>query len=247
MKLLYENQSQFKLIQVYEDQGSHYLLLEGRDEIHSEYDDRTIMLTPVQEHYWNYLTLFGLVSSSIKKVLIIGLGAGTCARQLLAYRPDAFITGVEIDKEIVDVGAKYFGLDLGSVTVHIGDAISFLEKSSKKYDYIIVDAFIKGNLGKQFLTLEFYRLIKSHLNSKGLVGINYIDENRWSSKIIPSVSSVFKNVRQVGIPTTYNKIMLASDVDYDLSLLDAPDSESKRLKKFIISHIKQLSRTTGDL
>jgi spermidine synthase len=240
MKLLYEKQSPFKMIRVVEHEGSNLLLLEDRDEIHSEYKPDQLLLLPVTEHYWNYLTFLSLLCPTDSKVLIIGMGAGTCARQIIHYRPDLKLTGIELDKEIISVGEKFFGLDTGKVDVQVMDAITFLQQTQEKYDYIIVDAFIHGNLGKQFTTREFYTLVKQKLNDKGIVGINYLAEKNWEIHLRQGLTDVFDSKRQVGIPLTYNFVILASDVEHDLSLIEEHDDDIKRLKNFINRNIRQL-------
>jgi len=238
MRLLYEHQSPYKLIRVYKVRGKFLLELEGRHEIHSEYDPNHILLRPVTGNYWNVLSLFGMLSLNIKKVLILGLGAGTCARQMLHYRPDLHVEGVELDPDIVRVGKKYFGLDVSKITVHNQDAIAFLQSCKKKYDYIIVDAFIHGNLGLQFTSSDFYTLVKKHLNANGVVGINYLDEKNMMRRIKQGVSLVFSSVRQVCIPGTHNYVVLASDQKYTLLDISCPDDDTKRLKNFIAPRMK---------
>ena len=240
MKLLYEKRSAQKLIQVFEEDGRRLLLLEGRGEIHSEWDPKKPMLSPAHEHYWNLMTFFTLSHATAKDVLIVGLGAGTCARQLLMYRPELNIDGIEIDTEVTDIAKQFFGLDELRVKIHHEDAIAHLTASKKKYDVIIVDAFIKGNLGIQFTTPEFYALVKKHLSRGGLVIINYLCEKDWQPRLRSAVHEHFKSCRQVGIPTTYNYVAIVSDTEFDISSVPGLDDDIKRLKNFILEHIESL-------
>ena len=43
-------------------------------------------------------------------VLILGMGSGTYARQLLRYLPGTKVAGVEIDRKITDLARQYFQL-----------------------------------------------------------------------------------------------------------------------------------------
>lgn len=239
MKLLYTTQSPYKLISVYEDNGSRFLLLEGRDEIHSEWDPRHVLLRPVTEHYWNYLTLYALLLKKQARVLIIGLGAGTCARQMLHYRPDLHIEGIEVDQEIIEVGRGYFGLP-DPVAAHAMDALQFLETHQDRYDYIVVDAFIHGNLGAQFTTRDFYALVKAHLNPGGIVAVNYLAERDWSLRVRDGVLSAFRWARETVVPGTYNAVVLASGQEVDVGPVSCPDEDTKRLKTFITKNMHEL-------
>jgi len=240
MKILYQKQSPFKMITVVEFEGSNLLLLENREEIHSEYKPDEVLLLPVEEHYWNILSYFSFLCSPDSKVLIIGLGAGTCARQITHYRPDLKLTGIELDEEIISVGEKFFGFDTSKIKIHIKDAIAFLQETEDKFDYIIVDAFINGNLGEEFTTKEFYTLLKKRLSSNGFVGINYLADKNWEELLKQGLTDVFSCKRQVGIPLTYNFVMLASDIEYDVGSIPGYDGDIKRLKNFIIKNIRQV-------
>src|SRR5260221_6937083 len=43
----------------------------------------------------------------VKECLVLGLGGGTIVKQIYKNWPNAKITGVDIDKEIVELGQKY--------------------------------------------------------------------------------------------------------------------------------------------
>jgi hypothetical protein len=77
-------------------------------------------------------------------ILILGAGIGTINHffnKICKGRVN--ITSVEIDKEIVEIGKKYFGLknDESNYTWIYSDALEYLktEKEEKKYDIIIID------------------------------------------------------------------------------------------------------------
>lgn len=240
MKVLHDTHTAHKLLQVLEDDnGSRYLLLEGRDEIHSEFNPAHVMLQPVKEHYWNFLSSVGILDIQVKSVLIIGMGAGTVARQLLHYRPNLHIEGIEIDKAITLIGKKFFGHP-SSVTVHHQDAQKFLENNKDIFDYIILDAFFKGNLVEDFCTKEFIGLVKSHLNPSGILGVNYLGHRPVSSMIKSSMRAHFSEVTRICMPGTYNYIIFGSDRKIRFRQFHAPDEDIKRLNNFIIRHKEQL-------
>lgn len=79
-----------------------------------------------------------------KRVLILGGGDGGVAREVLRYGVEQ-VTVVEIDRQVVDVCAKWFpsaarSLDDKRVQLVIDDAHRFLRDTKQTFDVIIVDA-----------------------------------------------------------------------------------------------------------
>ena len=65
------------------------------------------------------------------KILILGLGCGSMAQVLSGHFHHAEIVGVDIDKTIVDLGRKYFGLGkIKNIKVVIADAYEYLKSIS---------------------------------------------------------------------------------------------------------------------
>ncbi len=77
-------------------------------------------------------------------VLVLGLGGGSAARVVRALAPDATITGVEYDAEVVAAARKHFDLDDLHMEVIVADAREFLLHEKRRFDLIIDDIFI-GN------------------------------------------------------------------------------------------------------
>ena len=87
---------------------------------------------------------------------IVGLAAGTAARQATAVYGPIPIDGYELDPKIVEVGQKYFGENLPNLNVHIGDGRWNLEQSPHQYDIIAVDAYRPPYIPPHMTTREFY-------------------------------------------------------------------------------------------
>ena len=80
-----------------------------------------------------------------KRVLILGGGDGGVAREVLRYGNVELITVVEIDRQVVELCAKWFpttarGLDDKRVKLVIDDAHRYLRDCQQVFDVIIVDA-----------------------------------------------------------------------------------------------------------
>lgn len=91
------------------------------------------------------------ISRNIKSVLILGLGCGTVAGIVGQKWPKAKIVGVEIDPVMIGLGKKYFGLGrISSLKIVNQDARDFIKSTNRKFDLILVDAYI-GNKKKNIV------------------------------------------------------------------------------------------------
>ncbi len=76
------------------------------------------------------------------RVLVLGLGGGSVARMMRAIAPDARLTGVEFDPEVVRVARRVFDLDELGIEVCCEDAREFLRRTRRRFDLIVDDVFV---------------------------------------------------------------------------------------------------------
>lgn len=82
---------------------------------------------------------------------------------------------VEIDPRVVDVAKQYFALPQDQrLQVHVGDGRRFLERNSKQYDMIILDAYFAKSIPFQLATHEFMTAVKARLKPGGVAAFNVI-------------------------------------------------------------------------
>src|SRR5512138_1062440 len=108
---VYETESAYNYIQVVEQNGFTILRLNEGQGVHSIYNPNTLQYNgPWDQFLAGPYFYANLKPSDIKRVAIVGLAAGTTARQMTAVYGNIPIDGFEIDREIVAVGRKYFGM-----------------------------------------------------------------------------------------------------------------------------------------
>jgi predicted membrane-bound spermidine synthase len=92
--------------------------------------------------YPRAMSIAAIYPQDIKRVLILGLGAGSIPVYLGRFLPDATIDTVELDPGVIDVAKKYFGL-LETNRFHLieSDGRVFLNRHTEPYDLIMADAF----------------------------------------------------------------------------------------------------------
>ena len=76
-------------------------------------------------------------------ILILGVAGGSVIKTLVdEVKFKGKITGVEIDKDVVEIANKYFKLnEIKNLELIVDDAFEFVLKTKDKYDLIIIDIF----------------------------------------------------------------------------------------------------------
>jgi hypothetical protein len=148
--------------------------------------------------------------SQVKRIAIVGLAAGTTARQATAVYGPIPIDGFELDPKIVEVGRRYFAEDLPNLKVLIGDGRWNLEQSAHRYDIIAVDAYRPPYIPPHMTTREFYQICADHLTETGVLGINVGsvpgDRHQWACHH----DGIRLCVHLMDIPGTLNTMIYAT-------------------------------------
>jgi spermidine synthase len=211
---IYETESAYNYIQVLDINGTRYLRLNDGQGFHSEYNPNTLEYGgPWQQFLVAPFFYAGRTPADITRIAIVGLAAGTTARQAAAVFPNVTIDGFEIDPKIVQVGRDYFGLDLSNLNVVIGDGRWGLEKSPQKYDLICVDAYRPPYIPPHLTTLEFFRIAVAHLKPNGSLAINVgraPGDRRLIDGLATTIGTLFPSIYVMDIPNTFNSILYAT-------------------------------------
>ncbi|MGB8215418.1 MAG: fused MFS/spermidine synthase [Anaerolineales bacterium] len=211
---IFETESAYNYIQVLDINGTYYLRLNEGQGVHSEYDPNTLEYGgPWQQFLVAPFFYAGRRPSDITRIAIVGLAAGTTARQAAAVFPNVTIDGFEIDPKIVQVGREYFDLNLPNLNVIIGDGRWGLEKSAHKYDLICVDAYRPPYIPPQLTTREFFQIAADHLNPNGALAINVgraPGDRRLINGLATTIGTLFPSIYVMDIPDTFNSIIYAT-------------------------------------
>jgi len=150
-----------------------------------------------------------------ERVFIAGGGEGATLREVLAHNSVKKAIMVDIDKEVVNVCRRFLpsfhqcSFDDPRVELHFADARKYLEKSSEKFDAVIIDLadpLAKGP-ARLLYTQDFYHTVKQKLQPDGIISVQ-AESAGWNDSqnftaIASTLKSVFSVVRpyQVHIPS----------------------------------------------
>ena len=211
---IYETESAYNYIQVLNINGTHYLRLNDGQGVHSEYNPNTLAYGgPWQQFLVAPFFYAQRQPADITRIAIVGLAAGTTARQAAAIFPNVSIDGFEIDPKIVQVGRDYFGMNLPALNVIIGDGRWGLEQSKQKYDLICVDAYRPPYIPPHLTTREFFQIAADHLNPNGALAINVgraPNDRRLIDGLATTIGTLFSSIYVMDIPNTFNSILYAT-------------------------------------
>ncbi|HEX6123479.1 MAG TPA: fused MFS/spermidine synthase, partial [Ktedonobacterales bacterium] len=214
--MIYERESLYNYIQVVQSgDGTRELVLNEGQAIHSVYNPDEILTG----WYWDYFLAMpyfnaGENAGKVKRVAIVGLAAGTIARQFTAVYGPVPIDGVEIDPAIVDVGRRYFDMREPNLHVYEDDGRTFMRATHSTYDVVAIDAFQQPYIPFQLTTKEFFEEIRAHLSPTGVVVLNTghtRTDYRLAQAFINTLGAVFPSVYAFDVPDTFNTEIVATN------------------------------------
>jgi spermidine synthase len=211
---IYETESAYNYIQVAEQNGFTVLKLNEGQGVHSIYHPDTLQYNgPWDQFLVSPYFYADRKPTDIKRVAIVGLAAGTTARQMTAVYGNIPIDGFEIDPEIVEVGQQYFDMIMPNLNVEIGDGRLNLERSPHKYDILAVDAYRPPYIPPHMTTQEFFQIAASHLTDDGVLAINSASvpgDRRLINGLATTIGTIFPSIYMVDIPGSLNTVLFAT-------------------------------------
>ncbi|MDE6625690.1 MAG: fused MFS/spermidine synthase [Lachnospiraceae bacterium] len=244
--LTYEGESVYNYLQVKENERNVILstnVLFGVQSIRIKDDSLTGM-------YYDYAMaapfMAGVQDKESMEVLILGMGTGTYATQCRKYFDNMNIEGVEIDEKITRLAEQYFELP-EDISVTTYDGRAYLNAVDKKYDVIMVDAYQDITIPFQMSSVEFFTLVKEHLNEGGVMVVNMNmrgdKEGNINQYLADTISGVFKSVYTADVAGSTNRELFASDSEEILELMQTnieehPSDELTGMMATVVDRLK---------
>lgn len=134
---------------------------------------------------------------SPQNVLLLGQAAGSAFYSAQKVWPYIVLTGVDIDKTIIDLGKLLYTPDFFShksehnskkveeskqPKTFVMDANKFLDINQEKFDLILIDLFSGPQPSELIVNDNFIKKIGLHLNNKGYFVLNIYKKNKEINK-----------------------------------------------------------------
>jgi len=212
---IYETESAYNYIQVLELDGYRYLRLNEGQGVHSVYHPDVLNYYGPWEQFLagSYFNPAPYAPERVERIAIVGLAAGTTARQATAVYGPVPIDGWEIDPRIVDVGRVFFDMTMPNLNVIVADGRWGLERSPHRYDLIAIDAYRPPYIPAHLTSREFFQIVFDHLDADGALAINVgraPGDRRLIDALATTIATVFPSVYVVDIPATFNSLIFAT-------------------------------------
>jgi spermidine synthase len=114
--------------------------------------------------------IFGLLTQTpAHDMLMIGCGGGTLGTMLV--NAGRSVTIVDINSESVVLARRYFSLP-AHVTCVVDDGATYLKRSQRTFDAIIIDAYTEERIPHHLCSVKFFQLLRERLAPAGCVLLN---------------------------------------------------------------------------
>lgn len=211
--------------------------------------------------YTRYMMASLLLDDEPKRILIVGVGAGSLVRFLHHHFPEARIDGIDISASVIDLAERYFHLPQSSrITIRCDDGRDFLKnrKEEDNYDLILIDAFDTFGMSESIYISSFFESCLDHLSINGILSLNlWSGDQARMERVAAEITELFESILELPVPNRGNVICLAGrgNIASAVAELDSDDilQLQKRFninfqeiirvfRKYNLSFIERLSR-----
>lgn len=217
--ILYEAESAYNYIMVTEDvAGYRYLYLNEGQGVHSQWHPTIVGYGRTWDYFLAapYFNNPPYAPEQVESMALVGLAAGTVARQYDDVYGAIPMDGIEIDAAIVEAGARYFDMNaqmLPSLNVYTEDARYIVRQLPRQYSVIGIDAYRPPYIPWQLTTVEFFAEVRAKLTDDGVVVINVgrtDTDRRLIDALAATLLEVFPSVHAMDVPYSFNTILVAT-------------------------------------
>jgi predicted membrane-bound spermidine synthase len=221
--LIHELESAYNYIQVLQEGEALVLKLNEGEGIQSAYRPGQVLTGYVYDYFLLVPFFRSETASPITNLCLIGLAAGTTARQYSTVFGPISIDGVEIDPAIVGVARQFFDMNLPNLRIFVRDGRYHLANSDTHYDVVAIDAYRPPYIPFQLTTVEFFAQVRDHLTHDGVVAVNVArTETDYAlvDAIAGTLKAVYPSVYVMDIMSNLNSVVVATEQPTDLRVVE---------------------------
>lgn len=167
-RVIEERETQFGRIAVVEAGNRRYLAY-GNDVVYQsviDLDRPHELAAP----YTRLMMLGVIYAQPYTRMVHIGVGAGNMTGYAIRTFASAIVHAVDIDREVVELGARHFGLAPNPrLHLHIEDGRRWLANSRETFDVVMLDAYDDKSIPAALMDAEFFQIVAARLAPTGVV------------------------------------------------------------------------------
>ena len=174
---VYQEDSPYQQIRIRDDQFFRYLILDRTFHATMWKADPVALFLPYSQLIVSSLAL----TPEPKRGLILGHGGGSIAKWLARQWPELEVDVVEFDPAVVRMAEQFFDYHPpANHHVSVKDGRAFLNGTDHTYDVMWIDAFARDMIPFHLTTVEFFSLVRKHLNPDGVLAVNLASSGKES-------------------------------------------------------------------
>ncbi len=142
--------------------------------------------------YTRKMMAFLLFNRTPKRILLLGLGGGSLAKFCYGNLPDASMTAVELNRDVIALrGAFCIPVDDHRFRVINADGADYLSKSRRRNDVILADACDRKGNSTNLTSVEFYRHARNRLAAGGVFVVNVCGDRDSTAAHLTTIRRAF--------------------------------------------------------
>lgn len=168
---------------------------------------------------WDLIAAGALLHPSGKpaSILMLGVAGGTALRTLCHLLPEAALTGIDLDGELIELARRETALCETGAEIIIADAYAWMKSNDRKFDVIIDDLYLAGDddvFRAEQCDGDWLSLTKRSLAPGGILAINLVTGSGHrvkQSETRKRICGRFPSVRSLRTEESMNEILIAGE------------------------------------
>lgn len=161
--------------------------------------------------------------TNLQDVLCIGLGVGIVPMQFA--RENIRVDVVEINPAVVPLAQRFFDLEPERLQLTIDDGRHFVNRCTRRYDAIVLDAFLGDSSPSHLMSREAFSAMRRLLKPGGVLVLNSFGATEsgrdfFTASLNKTLKAVFRSVHIHG--TGNGNIFFAASDQPEMALRNAP-------------------------
>ena len=213
MRLTSESQTRFQKISIWKSELSTEFRVAGA--IHASFH-RNRFLTGLA---WDLIAGGALLrpSGEPKSILMLGVAGGTALRTLHHLLPEARLTGIDLDAELIELARKEMSLSDYGAEIVIADAYRWLRENDRSFDVIIDDLYLAGDddvFRSEGCDSDWLSQIARSLSPDGILVLNLVigpGHRAKQTEVRKNLCARFASVRSLRTEDSMNEVLVAGE------------------------------------
>jgi spermidine synthase len=229
--LIYKNHGSGHFLEI-RDNGDHRSLYFNSDHLQGQMS----LATPeklVISYTW-YMLMALLLSRQPKRILVLGIGAGSFIRFFLHHFPECMIDAVDNSQNVISAAKKFFQISQQTnLSIYHSDGFLFLQETQGiKYDIILVDAFDKKGMAPTIYDAPCLALMQKQLTRGGVISCNLWSSEKTQLRQIKTIlADQFLGNVYLPVPDRANVISLSMSCEIPWSQICCKKMELRTLTR----------------